>query len=355
MTLFTRAYIGNRFPQFVGRSVPACVMGALAAMSMGLGGVADAQGQGAGDPPPNIVFFLADDMGLGDTSAYQDLTGNPDGYQIDTPHLERLAARGTRFTDAHSNAAVCTPTRLALLSGIHAFRSPIHQRTSFESQDTIGSLMPGDRSTSPPCSATAATGPTASASGTWACRSTSIGTWSTRGPSSWASIRGPARPPTSPAARACWSTARSRPTTAGATSCPSTTPTPSRGTPRTCRATGAARPSPSRSSRPTSTPRRRRWPTTSRPAAAIRSSSTTPPIPTTPPTWRAMSWTARPSTATPRTAATWRCPPPPTATGGSSPPARTTATSTWTTTGTPTSAPMPRATCSVTAPGSAGP
>ena len=144
MTLFTRLCISNRFPQSVGRSVPACVVAALAA---GLGGVADAQGQGSGDPPPNIVFFLADDMGLGDTSAYQDLTGNPDGYQIDTPHLERLAARGTRFTDAHSNAAVCTPTRLALLSGIHAFRSPIHQRTSFESQDTIGSLMPGDRST----------------------------------------------------------------------------------------------------------------------------------------------------------------------------------------------------------------
>ena len=96
---------------------------------------------------PNIVFFLADDMGLGDTSAYQDLSGNSDAYQLDTPNMERLATMGLRFIDAHSGAAVCTPTRLSLMTGTHSFRSPIKQRTSFVNQDNIASLLPGKRNT----------------------------------------------------------------------------------------------------------------------------------------------------------------------------------------------------------------
>ena len=96
---------------------------------------------------PNIVFFLADDMGLGDTSAYQDLTGNPDHFQLDTPNLERLASMGVRFTDAHSGAAVCTPTRLSLLTGTHSFRSPIKQETNFIGFDKVSSLLPGTRMT----------------------------------------------------------------------------------------------------------------------------------------------------------------------------------------------------------------
>ena len=53
-------------------------------------------------PPPNIIFFLADDMGMGDTSAYQDWTGNSDSAQLSTPAMDRLAETGVRFTDAHS-------------------------------------------------------------------------------------------------------------------------------------------------------------------------------------------------------------------------------------------------------------
>jgi arylsulfatase A-like enzyme len=60
---------------------------------------------------PNIVFVYADDMGIGDTSAYQDLGNNPDNYQIATPNIERLASMGTRFTDVHSASALCTASR----------------------------------------------------------------------------------------------------------------------------------------------------------------------------------------------------------------------------------------------------
>jgi arylsulfatase A-like enzyme len=54
---------------------------------------------------PNIVLILADDMGYGDTSCL-----NPDS-RIRTPRLDSLAADGMTLRDAHSNSAVCTPTR----------------------------------------------------------------------------------------------------------------------------------------------------------------------------------------------------------------------------------------------------
>ena len=51
----------------------------------------------AADRPPNIVIILADDLGYGDIRAY-----NPARGKIATPHLDRLAAEGMRFTDGHS-------------------------------------------------------------------------------------------------------------------------------------------------------------------------------------------------------------------------------------------------------------
>lgn len=59
---------------------------------------------------PNMVFMLADDLGYGDLGCY----GSRD---IRTPHLDRMAAEGTRFSDCYSNGAVCTPTRVAFLTG----------------------------------------------------------------------------------------------------------------------------------------------------------------------------------------------------------------------------------------------
>ena len=75
------------------------------------------------DTPPNIVIFLADDMGMGDTSAYQSWSKNPDNAQLHTPALEKLAADGIRFTDAHSPSSRCTPSRYALLTGRYCWRT----------------------------------------------------------------------------------------------------------------------------------------------------------------------------------------------------------------------------------------
>ncbi len=66
---------------------------------------------------PNIIYILADDLGYGDVSAY-----NP-GEKISTPHIDRLAEQGMRFTDAHSTSSVCTPTRYSILTGQYCWRS----------------------------------------------------------------------------------------------------------------------------------------------------------------------------------------------------------------------------------------
>lgn len=74
---------------------------------------------------PNIIVFLADDMGAGDTSAYQDWSKNSDADQLDTPAMEELARRGIRFTDAHSPHSRCTTTRYALMTGRYCWRTAV--------------------------------------------------------------------------------------------------------------------------------------------------------------------------------------------------------------------------------------
>ncbi len=68
---------------------------------------------------PNIVFILADDLGIGDVRSF-----NPEG-KIATPNLDRLAAAGMKFTDAHTPSAVCTPTRYGLLTGRYNWRTKL--------------------------------------------------------------------------------------------------------------------------------------------------------------------------------------------------------------------------------------
>ncbi len=67
--------------------------------------------------PPNILLILADDLGYGDVGCYNSES------RVPTPHLDRLAAQGLRFTDAHSPSTVCTPSRYSLLTGRMCFRT----------------------------------------------------------------------------------------------------------------------------------------------------------------------------------------------------------------------------------------
>lgn len=71
----------------------------------------------AEDTLPNVVVILADDMGLDSVSAFNDKLG------LKTPNIDRLAAEGMSFTDAHSTSAVCTPTRYSVLTGRYNWRS----------------------------------------------------------------------------------------------------------------------------------------------------------------------------------------------------------------------------------------
>lgn len=64
---------------------------------------------------PNIVFILADDLGHADLGVYGQT-------EIRTPHLDRLAAQGLRFTQAYANSAVCSATRFALITGRYQYR-----------------------------------------------------------------------------------------------------------------------------------------------------------------------------------------------------------------------------------------
>lgn len=67
---------------------------------------------------PNIVYIMADDMGIGDVRCF-----GGDRSRIDTPHLDALAEAGVKFTDAHSVAAVCVPSRVAIMTGRYAWRT----------------------------------------------------------------------------------------------------------------------------------------------------------------------------------------------------------------------------------------
>ena len=99
---------------------------------------------------PNVVLFLADDLGYNDLSSYREKheTGSEQPPTASTPYLDSLAAEGMRFTNFYSGAAVCSPSRAALLTGRNATRvgiynwipynSPMHLR---DEEITIAELL----------------------------------------------------------------------------------------------------------------------------------------------------------------------------------------------------------------------
>ncbi len=97
-----------------------CAAGEAGPPGAGIAGAAAAEGEKGSSPSrPNIVFILADDLGWGDLSCY----GN---RRFHTPHLDRLAAQGTLFTQYYQAGSVCSPTRASLLTGRFPAELRIH-------------------------------------------------------------------------------------------------------------------------------------------------------------------------------------------------------------------------------------
>ncbi|MDF7823580.1 arylsulfatase [Pontiellaceae bacterium B12227] len=100
-----------------------------------LGGIAMAEQK------PNIVIILADDLGYGDVQCL-----NPDRCKISTTHMDRVAAAGMTFTDAHTTSSVCTPTRYSIITGRYNWRT-WKQEHVLDGYDLP--LIPTDRITVP--------------------------------------------------------------------------------------------------------------------------------------------------------------------------------------------------------------
>ena len=87
---------------------------------------------------PNVIFVLADDLGIGDIQPT-----NPD-CRIQTPHLQKMADEGITFFDAHSSSSVCTPTRYGVLTGRYNWRSRLARGVL---SGTSEHLIPAERAT----------------------------------------------------------------------------------------------------------------------------------------------------------------------------------------------------------------
>ena len=79
---------------------------------------------------PNIVFILADDLGIGDVACYG-------GKVIRTPNIDRLAGEGTRFTNAYAGGTVCAPSRSCLMTGQHTGHTRIRNNHSIRTGERV--------------------------------------------------------------------------------------------------------------------------------------------------------------------------------------------------------------------------
>ena len=90
--------------------------------------------------PPNIVFIMADDLGYADVSC----NGRRD---YSTPNIDRIAARGVRLPQAYANSAVCSATRLALITGRYQYRLPLGLEEPLAGKTDVG--LPPEHPTLP--------------------------------------------------------------------------------------------------------------------------------------------------------------------------------------------------------------
>ncbi|MCC7387206.1 MAG: sulfatase-like hydrolase/transferase [Phycisphaerales bacterium] len=111
---------------------------------------------------PNIILFLVDDLGWQDCAVPMHTGATALNARYRTPHLEQLAARGMKFTNAYASAPVCTPTRTSILTGKAPARTHITYWTLDKDADTstprddiappawaVNGLQPGDHETLP--------------------------------------------------------------------------------------------------------------------------------------------------------------------------------------------------------------
>jgi arylsulfatase A len=70
---------------------------------------------------PNIIYILTDDLGYGDVSSFNEKS------KIHTPNIDKLAAEGMKFTDAHTSSSVCTPSRYGILTGRYNWRTRLKE------------------------------------------------------------------------------------------------------------------------------------------------------------------------------------------------------------------------------------
>jgi arylsulfatase A-like enzyme len=89
---------------------------------------------------PNIVFIMADDLGYADLSCYG-------RREYTTPNIDRIAERGMRFTHAYANSAVCSATRLALITGRYQYRLPLGLEEPLAGKKDVG--LPTEHPTLP--------------------------------------------------------------------------------------------------------------------------------------------------------------------------------------------------------------
>lgn len=100
-------------------------------------GPADAHAAPADSKKPNIIFIVADDLGYADMGCYG-------SKSIQTPHIDRLAADGIRFTDFYSGSTVCAPARCVLMTGYHTGHATVRNNGGFpipDSEVTVAEVL----------------------------------------------------------------------------------------------------------------------------------------------------------------------------------------------------------------------